>query len=84
MNKVIKSKKQIEFMRDLKKPIKYLPFVVLLLLAATLVLTVVLIPIIIASLGQAVIPVMALGLIIVITTVASLVALMIYITLTGR
>ena len=62
------------------KLLNFLPYVILLLLAATLVLT----SVILVSIANSDVQIITLGLIIVITTVASMVALTFYVMISKR
>ena len=68
----------------MKKLIKYLPLVVLLFVAATLIFSIALIPAVIVSLKLINIEFIILALLVIMSTVASLVALMIYIILSKK
>lgn len=69
--------------RDRKKVVKYLPLVVLLFIAATLIFSVTLIPIMAAKL-QMNAELVIIALLIVVSTIASLVGMMIYIILSKK
>jgi len=69
--------------RDRKKVVKYLPLVVLLFIAATLIFSVTLIPIMAAKLQMST-EFVIIALLIVVSTVASLVGMMVYIILSKK
>lgn len=69
--------------RDRKKVVKYLPLVVLLFIAATLIFSVTLIPIMAAKLQMST-ELVIIALLIVVSTVASLVGMMVYIILSKK
>ena len=69
--------------RDRKKVVKYLPLVVLLFIAATLIFSVTLIPIMAAKL-QMNAELVIIALLIVVSTIASLVGMMVYIILSKK
>jgi len=69
--------------RDRKKVVKYLPLMVLLFIAATLIFSVTLIPIMAAKLQMST-ELVIIALLIVVSTVASLVGMMVYIILSKK